>query len=211
MSSGLVATMGLPAQASAQAGQAAPATAPIAVQPAVALASGLMSAAGSAQSASAEVTAPAAATVSFGNSAFTAIAPRRASHAGSSSAAVTGGSFGSARGSSIVAIAARYIGVPYVYGGTSPGSGWDCSGATGYIYAQAGEHIPRTANQQMLASRRISRSEAVPGDLVFFLSGGHAYHTGVYAGGNMMYDAGRSGSRFSKRAIFSSAVVFGRF
>ena len=207
MSSGLGATMGLPAQASAPAGPAAPATAPLAVQPAVALTSGLMSAAGSAQSASAEVTAPAAAKVKFADSAFKAIAPRRAGHA----SGFSGSAFGSAKGSSIVAIAARYLGVRYVYGGTNPGTGWDCSGATSYIYGQVGIHIPRTANQQMLASHRISASQAKAGDLVFFLSGGHAYHVGIVAGPGMMYDAGHTGVTFTKRAIYSSAVVYGRF
>ena len=214
MSSGLVATMGLPAQASAPSTDA-PATAPIAVQPAVALQSGLMSAAGSAETASDVLTAPAAAAVTFEGSAFKAVRPQHSAQhsvhsAGGSTGSYDTGSFGSARGSSIIAVAARYIGVRYVYGGTSP-HGWDCSGATGYIYAQVGIHIPRTANQQMLASKRISRSQAAPGDLVFFTSGGSAYHVGIFAGGNMMYDAQHTGASFTRRAIYSSAVVFGRF
>ncbi|WP_308113497.1 C40 family peptidase [Kineosporia corallincola] len=106
-------------------------------------------------------------------------------------------------------MAARYLGVSYRYGGTTP-LAWDCSGATQYIYAQVGIDLPRTANQQMLASTQISRSQAQPGDLVFFTSGGSAYHVGIYAGGNMMYDAGRTGTSFSKRAIWTSAVSFGR-
>ncbi|GAA3631539.1 hypothetical protein GCM10022223_57030 [Kineosporia mesophila] len=109
----------------------------------------------------------------------------------------------------MLAVAARYLGVPYRYGGTTP-MAWDCSGATGYIFSQVGIDLPRTANQQMLGSTRISRSQAVPGDLVFFTSGGSAYHVGIYAGGNMMYDAGRTGTSFSKRAIWTSAVSFGR-
>lgn len=213
MSSGLVATMGLPAQAAATpARDSAEATAPIAVQPGVTLAGGLLSAAGSAQSAGTVVTAPAAAKLTFADSAFKAVAlPKKKQTLPGGGSSVSGGDFGSAKGSSIVAVAARYIGVPYVYGGTTPGGGWDCSGSTGYIYAQVGISIPRTANQQLGASKRISRAEAVPGDLVFFLSGGSAYHVGIYAGGNMMYDAGRSGRSFSKREIFSSSVVFGRF
>jgi cell wall-associated NlpC family hydrolase len=79
-----------------------------------------------------------------------------------------------------------------------------------YIFGQLGYSLPRTANDQMNATRRISRSEAVPGDLVFILSGGRAYHMGMFAGGNMFYDAGRTGRVFSKREIFSSDVVFGR-
>ena len=215
MSSGLVATMGLPAQASTSGTDAAPATAPLAVQPAVALQSGLITAAGSAQTASAELTAPAAARVKFAGAAFKAVKPkpvtRAAAGANAGGTQYETGAFGNAKGSSIVAVAARYIGVQYVYGGSTPSPGWDCSGATGYIYGQVGISIPRTANQQMLASTRISRSAAVPGALGFFTSGGSAYHVGIYAGGNMMYDAGHTGVTFTKRAIYSSAVVFGRF
>jgi cell wall-associated NlpC family hydrolase len=115
----------------------------------------------------------------------------------------------SARGSAVLAIAARYVGTPYVYGGTTP-HGFDCSGFTGYVYRQLGVHLPRTANQQMGATRRIARSQARPGDLVFFVSGGRAYHVGIYAGGGKMYDAPHTGARVSKRAIWSAAVVFGR-
>jgi peptidoglycan DL-endopeptidase CwlO len=220
MSSGLVASMGMPASAvgrNATSPEAAPVTAPIAVQPALAFQSGLIAAQASLQSSAAPLTAPAAATVQFENSAFRAVpkvvrtqntlSPKGQGQA-PSTGTVTGG-FGSARGSSVISVASRYIGVAYRYGGTSP-IGWDCSGAMGYIFNQVGVKLPRTANQQMLASRRISRSEARPGDLVFIVSGGSAYHVGLYAGGNQFYDAGRSGKSFSKREIFSSNVVFGR-
>jgi cell wall-associated NlpC family hydrolase len=117
--------------------------------------------------------------------------------------------FGNARGSSVLAIASRYLGVKYRYGGTSP-IGWDCAGAMMYIYRQLGVNLPRTANQQMQASQPVARSEARPGDLVFMVSGGAAYHVGSYAGGNKFWDAGRTGRSFGKREIFSSNVVFGR-
>jgi cell wall-associated NlpC family hydrolase len=116
---------------------------------------------------------------------------------------------GSVRGSSVLATAARYIGTPYLYGGMTP-RGFDCSGFTGYVYRQLGISLPRTANQQMLATRRVSRSAARPGDLVFFVSGGRAYHVGLYAGGGKLYDAPRTGKTVSKRAIWDAAVVFGR-
>jgi cell wall-associated NlpC family hydrolase len=219
MSSGLVATMGLPAQAGvglnatgSDALTAAPATAPIAVQPGIALQSGLIAAPANPQASAAPLTAPAAATVSFETSAFTAV-PKAVKQLNSTGQATVradlSSAFGSARGSSVIAVAARYIGVPYVYGGTTP-IGWDCSGATSYIFRQIGINIPRTANDQMLASTRVSRSEARAGDLVFFLSGGRAYHVGIFAGGNTMYDAQRTGKSFTKREIYSSNVVFGR-
>jgi peptidoglycan DL-endopeptidase CwlO len=218
MSSGPVATMGFPAQAvgrnasGPEAAAAPPATAPIAVQPAVAFQSGLMAAPANLQASAAPLTAPAAATVSFENSAFTAV-PKVVAPINSNGQPTVrsdlSSAFGSARGSSVLAVAARYLGVPYVYGGTTP-IGWDCSGATSYIFRQLGYDIPRTANDQMLASHRVARSEAKAGDLVFFISGARAYHVGIYAGGNMMYDAQRTGKSFTKREIYSSAVVFGR-
>jgi peptidoglycan DL-endopeptidase CwlO len=116
---------------------------------------------------------------------------------------------GSARGSAVLAVAARYVGTPYVYGGSTP-RGFDCSGFTSYVYRQLGISLPRTANQQMQATRRVSRSQARAGDLVFFVSANRAYHVGIYAGNGKMYDSPRSGKRVSKRAIWDAAVVFGR-
>ena len=209
MSSGLVATMGIPANA-VTGTAAAPEAATPAAEAAFAFQSALLAAPATLE-ATTPLTAPVTANVTFDTGAFSAVpAPKkRVTAAGQSGSSYVSGGFGSARGSSVIAIAARYIGVPYVYGGTTP-AGWDCSGAVRYIYAQLGISLPRTANEQMAATRRVSRSEAVPGDLVFITSGGRAYHVGIYAGGNMMYDAGRSGRSFSKREIFSSSVVFGR-
>jgi cell wall-associated NlpC family hydrolase len=214
MSSGLVASMGMPASAVARnttSSGVAPATAPIAVQPALAFQSSMIGSQASMQSSVAPLTAPVAATVSFENSAFRAVPKVIRSQTGLSQdgQASSYTSFGSAKGSSVLAVASRYIGVSYRYGGTSP-RGWDCSAAMQYIYNQIGVRLPRTANQQMLASKRISRSEARPGDLVFMVSGGAAYHVGAYAGGNQFYDAGRQGKSFSKREIWTSNVVFGR-
>jgi cell wall-associated NlpC family hydrolase len=109
----------------------------------------------------------------------------------------------------VLSIAARYVGVPYVYGGTSP-SGFDCSGYVQYVFEQVGIHLPRTTDQQLSAVTQVSSSSARPGDLVFFTSGSGAYHVGIYAGGGMMYDAPKPGGSVSKRDIWSAAVVFGR-
>jgi cell wall-associated NlpC family hydrolase len=109
----------------------------------------------------------------------------------------------------VIAVAARYVGVPYRYGGTTP-RGFDCSGYTQYVFAQLGVRIPRTADQQYDAVTRISSSQARAGDLVFFLGSGGAYHVGIYAGGGMLYDAGRSGQLITKRDIWSADIAFGR-
>jgi cell wall-associated NlpC family hydrolase len=111
--------------------------------------------------------------------------------------------------SSVVAIAERYLGVPYVYGGSSP-RGFDCSGFTQYVYGQLGMSLPRTTSAQYNATTRISRSSARPGDLVFFFTGGGVTHVGIYLGGNMMIAAPHTGDVVKKQTIYSANVAFGR-
>ncbi|WP_158220843.1 C40 family peptidase [Kineosporia sp. R_H_3] len=109
----------------------------------------------------------------------------------------------------MLAVAARYVGVPYLYGGTTP-AGFDCSGYVRYVYAAVGVSLPRTADQQMRATTQVPRSQARPGDLVSFVSGGRVYHNGIYAGNGMMYDAPKTGGFVSKRAIWTATVVYTR-
>lgn len=91
--------------------------------------------------------------------------------------------------SSVVSAALSYVGVPYVYGGSSP-SGFDCSGFTQYVYSLFGISLPRTANAQGYAGTFISASEAQPGDLVW-----HSYgHVGIYIGNGQVVEATTPGS-----------------
>jgi cell wall-associated NlpC family hydrolase len=91
----------------------------------------------------------------------------------------------------------RMEGVPYEYGGTSP-AGFDCSGLSQYIYRHYGKRIQRTAEDQFLEFRRISKQHAWGGDLVFFHvdsnPNSYVYHVGVYEGGDDMVAATTSGS-----------------
>ncbi|MFZ0160609.1 MAG: C40 family peptidase, partial [Kineosporiaceae bacterium] len=114
-----------------------------------------------------------------------------------------------ARGSAVLAIASRYVGIMYRYGGTTA-AGFDCSGYVQYVFRQVGITLPRTAQQQMGATRAIPASQARAGDLVFMVSGGYASHVGIVAGPGMMYDSPRSGKAISKRAIYTSKVVYRR-
>ena len=106
----------------------------------------------------------------------------------------------------VLGVAASLAGTPYRYGGTSPSTGFDCSGFTQYVFRQVGISLPRTAEEQRQAATPVSNPQ--PGDLVFF--GNPASHVGIYAGGGMMWDSPHSGSVVSKRAIYSSNVTYGR-
>ena len=91
----------------------------------------------------------------------------------------------SSLGQQAVSIAMRYIGTPYVVGGSSP-SGFDCSGLTSYVYGQLGIDLPRTSSEQRYAGTEIPFSELQPGDLIW--SPGHI---GIYAGDGMVVEASR--------------------
>lgn len=218
MSSGLVATMAMPAHAgTVGAAKAAPVRTTHQAPATLTLDSALLSASAS-LSASTPLTAPATASVSFDNAHLRAVKKQakkvsasagRTLNARASRSDARRALPGPLAGSGVLAIASRYFGIYYRWGGTTP-SGFDCSGYTGYVFRQVGIRLPRTANDQMHAVRRISRSEAQPGDLVFFTSGGHAYHVGIYVGGGYMFDSPRSGKTIGKHKIWSSNVVFGR-
>lgn len=108
--------------------------------------------------------------------------------------------------SGVVNIARGLLGIPYVYGGSSP-SGFDCSGFTQYVFGKAGISIPRTASAQQRAATRVSNPK--PGDLVFF--GSPAWHVGIYTGNGKMIDSPRRGKSTSERPMFSGVSGYGRF
>ena len=106
----------------------------------------------------------------------------------------------------ILGIAAQYAGIMYHYGGTSPSTGFDCSGYTQYVFRQVGISLPRTAEEQRQSATPVSSPQ--PGDLVFF--GSPAYHVGIYAGNGKMWDSPHSGEAVALRDIWTSAVTYGR-
>ncbi|HLY85484.1 MAG TPA: NlpC/P60 family protein [Gaiellaceae bacterium] len=87
-------------------------------------------------------------------------------------------------------IALQYLGVPYVWGGSTP-SGFDCSGLVMYVYAQLGISLPHYTVAQWNATLPISQSQMQPGDLVFFNGLGHV---GIYIGNGQFVDAPHTGS-----------------
>jgi cell wall-associated NlpC family hydrolase len=111
----------------------------------------------------------------------------------------------------VTRVAAGQVGVPYRYGGTTPSTGFDCSGYVKYVYWRAHKTVPRLAQDQYRASTAISRSRARAGDLVFFHSSRtQVYHVGIYAGSGYVWHAPKPGKRVAKVKIWTSAVTFGR-
>jgi cell wall-associated NlpC family hydrolase len=112
------------------------------------------------------------------------------------------------RASAVVAIAMQYLGVPYVWGGSSP-SGFDCSGLTSYVYAQIGVSLPHHAASQYNYGVPVAYGEWQPGDLVFFSGLGHM---GMYIGGGQFIHAPHTGDvvKISSMAERSGSYVGAR-
>lgn len=96
------------------------------------------------------------------------------------------------KGQAIVDEAMKYLGVPYVWGGTTP-SGFDCSGLVQYVCRSLGIDVTRTTYTQINDGVAVTRSELAPGDLVFFASNGDVHHVGIYIGNDEFIHAPRTG------------------
>lgn len=107
---------------------------------------------------------------------------------------------------SIVKKAKSLAGTPYRTGGKSPKKGFDCSGFTSYVYKKAGINIPGQSSAQKAAGKRIPRSKAEPGDLIWTPG-----HVAIYLGGNKQIDAPKPGKRIHVRSIWQSNPTFLRF
>ena len=95
----------------------------------------------------------------------------------------------STKGADIVKNAQKYMGVPYVWGGTTP-AGWDCSGYTQYVMKESGITIPRTAAEQFSKGVAVNKNDLQVGDMVFFTTyKPGASHVGFYLGDNKFIHA----------------------
>src|SRR5256885_5007508 len=109
-------------------------------------------------------------------------------------------------GGSILAYAKKFLGQPYVWGGSEPG-GFDCSGLVQYVLNHFGIHAPRTAAMQQKWASTESQAAARPGDQVFW--GSPAHPTAFYVGGNKILEAPHSNDVVKIAALYDSPT-FGR-
>jgi cell wall-associated NlpC family hydrolase len=104
----------------------------------------------------------------------------------------------------VFAVAKKYVGVPYRFGGSSP-AGFDCSGYVQFVYAQFGISLPHSVSGQAARGKPIRLKDAKPGDLVI-MSG----HNGFYAGNGMILDSPRTGGSVSIRPIWTESYYIVR-
>jgi cell wall-associated NlpC family hydrolase len=98
-----------------------------------------------------------------------------------------------------------YLGIPYVFGGSSPEKGFDCSGFTQYVFKNAaGTNLPRTAKQMAQVGTPVDEQDLKAGDLVFFNTRGFAYsHVGVYIGDGKFFHASPSFNQITIGDLYS--------
>ncbi len=104
----------------------------------------------------------------------------------------------------MVADALKQIGVPYHWGGTSPATGFDCSGLVQYVAGLAGISLPRTSSAQFQVGVPVPASALMPGDLLFFDTYGWATHVAIYIGGGQLVDAPDSGQQVHIQSLSNS-------
>jgi cell wall-associated NlpC family hydrolase len=108
----------------------------------------------------------------------------------------------------VVSIAAKYIGVPYVWGGKTP-SGFDCSGFTSYVFREAyGIEIGGYTVPQENSGTQIAVSSAQAGDLIFWGSRGATYHVAIYVGGGQYIHAPAPGQTVTYSSYNLSGASF---
>ncbi len=107
----------------------------------------------------------------------------------------------SSRGARVAAIAQRYLGIPYRWGGESPKTGFDCSGFVMYVFSRVGVSLPRVVSAQYTVGRKVSRGALRPGDIVFFNGLGH---DGIYIGGGRFVHSPNSGDVVKVSSIHDS-------
>ena len=129
---------------------------------------------------------------------------------GATSATTAGAASATSEGA-VVTEARKYLGVPYLWGGTDPAKGLDCSGFTKLVYGNLGIELPRTSSQQATAGTAVaSLADARPGDLVFFDHDGSRPgidHVGIYVGNSKMIAAPQAGEVVKVQDVGNPSVI----
>lgn len=107
----------------------------------------------------------------------------------------------------ILKVASRYVGTPYVFGGSNP-RGFDCSGLILFVYSQFGLALPHSVTGQARSGIIVSPEDAMPGDLVIYNDHGHS---GIYAGNGQMYHAPQRGDYVKLSGINSLVEAGGHY
>lgn len=114
--------------------------------------------------------------------------------------------------SRIIEFGKQFVGMPYKWGGSSPSTSFDCSGLIQYVAKQFGLNLPRISYQQATSGRRISISQARPGDLIAWDNSSRnngADHVVMYAGNGMVLEAARTGTKIRIRKLSKSEMSSG--
>ena len=106
-------------------------------------------------------------------------------------------------GGAIAEVAMGMVGTRYLYGGTDPAQGFDCSGLVYYAYGQAGYRVPRTSQELFRTVRKIAVGKADPGDLMFFQDQAKLSHVGIYLGDGLFVHAPASGENVAIASLDS--------
>jgi cell wall-associated NlpC family hydrolase len=115
----------------------------------------------------------------------------------------------SVSGDDVVSAAKKYLGTPYVFGGTDPGKGLDCSGLVQRVYADMGIQLPRNSWQQAKAGQPVaSLDDAKAGDILAF--GSPVHHVGIYLGGNQMIAAPKPGDHVKIEKVWDKPTQIRR-
>ncbi|CAI8917714.1 lysozyme family protein [Priestia megaterium] len=126
-------------------------------------------------------------------------------------AAATGSPLGQEKYEKMYNEVLKYQGYPYAWGGASPSTSFDCSGLTSWAFKSIGYDLPRTAQLQYNATKRVKKEDLKPGDLVFFKTAAYSQvtHVGIYVGNNKMYDSNNGGVGFSELNNYWSPKIVG--
>lgn len=116
---------------------------------------------------------------------------------------------GQTRGQRVVDAASEHYLKPYQWGGEGPLT-FDCSGLTKYVYNEFGVDLPHNSAAQYRVVDHVAKSDKRLGDLIFIYDEGGIFHVGIYAGGDQMWAATKTGDVVRKQEIWTDSYVVGR-